>query len=110
MATDKNYLIMLQDQLSRADWISFRPMMGEYLIYCYNKVVGGLYDNRLLVKQTPAAKQLLPDAPVELPYEGAKGMLAVTDIENTELLLKLFEAIFAELPEPKPRRRTKHRS
>ena len=76
-------------------------MMGEYVLYYRGKVIGGVYDNRLLVKPASSAVALLTNAPRELPYEGAKEMLLVEDIEDRELLNRLFEAIFVELPEPK---------
>ena len=81
--------------------MSARAMMGEYVLYYGGKVVGGVYDNRLLVKPTKSAVALLPNAPRELPYEGAKEMLLVEDIEDRELLKKLFEAMYEKLPEPK---------
>lgn len=76
-------------------------MMGEYVLYYGGKVVGGIYDNRLLVKPTPSAVVLMPEAPRELPYEGAKEMLLVEDIDNRGFLNKLFEMMYEELPEPK---------
>lgn len=76
-------------------------MMGEYVLYYGGKVVGGIYDNRLLVKPTPSAVSLMPKAPRELPYEGAKEMLLVEDMENRDLLRGLFEAMYDELPVPK---------
>ena len=79
-------------------------MMGEYVLYYGGKVVGGVYDNRLLVKPTKSAVALLPNAPRELPYEGAKEMLLVEDIEDRVLLKKLFEAMYEELPEPKKKK------
>lgn len=78
-----------------------RTMMGEYVLYYGGKVVGGIYDNRLLVKPTPSAVVLMPEAPRELPYEGAKEMLLVEDIDNRGFLNKLFEMMYEELPEPK---------
>jgi len=97
MASSKEYLDFVLDGCSG---LSARAMMGEYVLYYGGKVVGGVYDNRLLVKPTKSASALLPSAPRELPYEGAKEMLLVEDIEDRELLKKLFEAIYVELPEP----------
>ena len=77
---------------------------GEYVLYYGGKVVGGVYDNRLLVKPTKSVVSFLPNAPYELPYEGAKEMLLVEDIEDRELLKKLFEAMYEELPEPKKKK------
>lgn len=98
MASSKEYIDFILDQCSG---LSARAMMGEYILYYGGKVVGGVYDNRLLVKPTPSAKALMPSAEYQLPYEGAKEMLLVEDIENSEFLKMLFEATFEELPEPK---------
>ena len=87
--------------MDRCNGLSARTMMGEYVLYYGGKVVGGIYDNRLLVKPTKSALALLSNAPKEQPYEGAKDILLVEDIEDKELLKKLFEAIYEELPEPK---------
>ena len=101
MASSKEYIEFVLEQCSA---LSARAMMGEYVLYYGGKVVGGVYDNRLLVKPTRSALALLPNAPRELPYEGAKEMLLVEDIEDRELLAKLFEAIYEEMPEPKKRK------
>ena len=101
MASSKEYLDFVLEQCSG---LSARAMMGEYVLYYVGKIVGGVYDNRLLVKPTKSAVALLPNAPRELPYKGAKEMLIVEDIENRALLEKLFEAIYEELPEPKKKK------
>ena len=101
MATSKEFLNFVLDQLSDLDGITYRQMMGEYIIYYRNKVVGGIYDNRFLIKPVPTAKQLMPEADSEIPYEGAKPMLSVDNLENKVFLKKLFEAIYDELPETK---------
>ena len=101
MASSKEYLDFVLEQCSG---LSARDMMGEYVLYYGGKVVGGIYDNRLLVKPTKSSVALLPNAPRELPYEGAKEMLLVEDIEDRALLKKLFEAIYEELPEPKKKK------
>ena len=101
MASSKEYLDFVLEQCRG---LSARAMMGEYVLYCGGKVVGGIYDNRLLVKPTKSAVALLPNAPRELPYEGAKEMLLVEDIEDKELLKKLFEAMHKELPEPRKKK------
>lgn len=101
MASSKEYLDFVLEQCAG---LSARAMMGEYVLYYGGKVVGGIYDNRLLVKPTSSAIALMPEAPRELPYEGAKDMLLVEDIENREFLEKLFEAMYPELPEPKKRK------
>lgn len=101
MASSKEYLDFVLEQCTG---VSARTMMGEYVLYYGGKAIGGIYDNRLLLKPTPSAIALMPKAPRELPYEGAKEMLIVEDIENREFLEKLFEAIYAELPEAKKKR------
>ena len=101
MASSKEYLDFVLEQCSA---LSACAMMGEYVLYYSGKVVGGVYDNRLLVKPTKSAVALLPNAPRELPYEGAKEMLLVEDIEDRVLLKKLFEAMYEELPEPKKKK------
>jgi Regulator of competence-specific genes len=103
MASSREYLDFVLDQLSLLEGISFRAMMGEYIIYCQGKIVGGIYDDRFLVKQTPSAKRLMPEAPPEIPYEGAKEMLLVEDIDDREFLNRLISAMAAELPAPKKR-------
>lgn len=104
MASSKEYLDYILEQLSGLEDISFRAMMGEYVLYYKGKVFGGIYDNRFLIKPTKSAKALLPDAPAELPYEGAKEMLMIENPEDKELMAKLLEAMFDELPAPKKKR------
>ena len=99
MASKKEYLDFILDQLSELEEIKSRKMMGEYILYYRGKVFGGIYDDRLLVKPVPAAVKMMPDAPVELPYEGAKGMLLVDDVDNRHFLCELIEAMWEELPE-----------
>lgn len=101
MASTKEYLNFVLEQCSG---LSARAMMGEYVIYYGGKVVGGIYDNRLLVKVTPSSVKILQNAPKELPYEGAKEMLLVEDMENKELLKALFESMYEEVPEPKKKK------
>ncbi len=101
MASSKEYVDFILEQ---CEGLTTRAMMGEFVLYYGGKVVGGVYDNRLLVKPTPSAKKMMPDAPMELPYEGAKEMLLVKDIENRDFLKELFEAMCEELPEPKKRK------
>ena len=103
MASSKEYLDFVSDQLSLLNGITYRAMMGEYIIYFNGKIIGGIYDNRFLIKPVKAAKELMPDAPLEKPYDGAKEMLLVEDIENKDLLKKLVEAMYDELPKPKKR-------
>ena len=84
--------------------ISYRAMMGEFIIYYNGKIVGGIYDDRFLLKPVKAAMAMLPDAKMELPYEGRKEMLFVEDVDNREFLEKMFTAIYEELPEPKKKK------
>ncbi|MDE6021660.1 MAG: TfoX/Sxy family protein [Ruminococcus sp.] len=104
MATSKDYLNYILEQLSELNEITYRAMMGEYIIYFQGKIVGGIYDNRFLVKPTKSAKELMPDSPLELPYEGAKEMLLVENVDSKDFLTKLFNAMYSELPAPKKKR------
>ena len=101
MASSKDYLDFILEQLSELEDISHRAMMGEYIIYYQGKVVGGIYDDRFLVKPTKTAVAMMPNASMELPYEGAKEMLLVDDVENREFLHVLLEAMYEEIPAPK---------
>ena len=101
MASSKAYLDFISEQLSELDDITYRAMMGEYIIYYRRKVVGGIYDDRFLVKPTKSAKVMMPDANLELPYDGAKEMLLVDNVDNKEFLRELVEAMYEELPAPK---------
>ena len=104
MASSKDYLEYVLDQLSSLNDISYRAMMGEYIIYYQGKIVGGIYDDRFLVKPTKSALDLMPDASRELPYEGAKEMLLVEDIDDRSFLNELLNAIVYELPAPKKKK------
>ncbi|MBQ7541572.1 MAG: TfoX/Sxy family protein [Clostridia bacterium] len=106
MASSKQYLAFVLDQLSSPEEVSYKAMMGEYILYCRGKIVGGIYDDRLLVKPTASAKRLMPDAPFELPYEGAKEMLLVDNVDDRDFLQELFSAVADELPAPKKRKET----
>jgi TfoX/Sxy family transcriptional regulator of competence genes len=104
MSSTKEYLNFILDQLSALDDISYRAMMGEYILYYRGKIIGGIYDDRFLVKVTKSAAAMMPDADRELPYEGAKEMLLVDNVENREFLRKLLEAMYRELPAPKKKK------
>ena len=104
MASSKEYLDFILNQLSELEEISYRKMMGEYIIYYKGKIIGGIYDDRLLVKPVKSAKEYMPNAEFELPYEGAKEMLLVDDVDNKEYLVDLFKSMYDELPSPKPKR------
>lgn len=105
MASGKEYLDFILDQLSDLDSISYRAMMGEFIIYYRGKIVGGIYDDRLLVKAVPSAIAYMPDASYELPYKGAKEMLLVDEVDNKTFLTGLFNAMYDELPAPKPKKK-----
>ncbi len=99
MASTKDYLEYLLEQLSDLKDITHRAMMGEYILYYRGKNIGGIYDNRFLIKPVKSAREMIPDAKMELPYEGAKEMILVEDVENREFLKNLIESMYDELPE-----------
>ena len=105
MASSKEYLEYILDQLTDLDEISYRAMMGEYIIYYRSKIVGGIFDDRFLVKPVKSAVAMMPDADMEQPYEGAKEMLLVDDVENRIFLHELLEAMYEELPAPKKKKK-----
>ena len=104
MASSKEYLDFVLDQLSSLDDISYRTMMGEYIIYYQGKIVGGIYDNRFLVKITPSSEQMMPNAELEIPYDGAKPMLMVDNVDDSCFLNVLLNAMVNELPRPNKKR------
>ena len=104
MASSKEYLEFILEQLSGLDGISFRPMMGEYILYYRGRIFGGIYDDRLLVKPVPSALSIMPSARCELPYDGAKEMLLVDEVEDKAFLKDLIERMYSELPTPKRQR------
>ena len=104
MSSTKEYLDFVLDQFSETEGVTHRAMMGEYILYCQGKIFGGVYDDRLLVKPTPSALAMMPEAARELPYPGAKEMLLVEDMENKALLRDLLEAMLPELPAPKKKK------
>ena len=101
MASSKGYLDFIMEQLSELEEISSRKMMGEYIIYYRGKIIGGIYDDRFLVKDTESAREMIPDAIRELPYDGAKEMLLVRNLEDRDYLRRLVEAMYEDLPAPK---------
>ena len=101
MSSSKVYLDFVLEQLSGLEEITYRAMMGEYIIYYRGKIVGGIYDDRLLVKPVKSAVSLMPTASYELPYEGAKEMLLVDNVDSKDFLTKLFDAMYEELPASK---------
>ena len=105
MASSKEYVNYVLEQLSDLDEVSHRAMMGEYIIYYKGKVVGGIYDNRFLVKPVKSAAARMPEAQYELPYEGAKEMLLVDNLEDRGFMAELFNAMYDELPVPKKKKK-----
>jgi len=105
MASSKEYLNYILERLSGLEEVTYRAMMGEFILCYRGKIVGGIYDDRLLVKPVEAAKAMMPDASYELPYEGAKEMLLVDELDNQEFLESLLEAMYTELPMPKPKKK-----
>lgn len=105
MASDKAYLQFILEQLSELEEITSRAMMGEFVLYYRGKVIGGIYDDRFLVKPVPSAKAMMPEAAYALPYEGAKEMLLVDNLEDRAFLKALLEAMYGELPASKPKRK-----
>ena len=103
MASNQEYLDYILEQLSEASDVTYRPMMGEYILYFRGKIVGGIYDDRFLVKPTPSALKMMPNAEKEIPYEGAKSMILVDRVENRSFLRDLLEAMYDELPASKKR-------
>ena len=104
MATSKEYLAFILDQLSDVEGIAHRQMMGEYIVYMNGKIAAYLCDDRLLVKPVPSGVQLMPNATYEPPYEGAKDMLLVDNIDDRAFLKELFEAMYDDLPNPKKKK------
>ena len=105
MASDKAYLEFILEQLSDLENITYRTMMGEYILYYQGKIIGGIYDNRFLVKAVKSAGNLMPDAPLEQPYKGAKEMFLVEHLDDKAFLCKLLNAAASELPAPKKKAR-----
>lgn len=104
MASSKEYLDFVLEQLSGLEEITYRAMMGEYIIYYRGRIIGGIYDDRLLVKPVKSAVSMMPDAVYELPYDGAKAMLLVDNIDSKEFLTRLADAMYPELPASKKKK------
>ena len=104
MASTKEYLHYILEQLSGLEDITYRAMMGEFILYYRGKIVGGIYDDRLLVKPVNAALSALSSVVYEPPYDGAKPMLLVEEVDSKEFLTYLFNAMYSELPAPKPKK------
>ena len=105
MASSKEYLDFILEQVSELDNVSYKAMMGEFIIYYKGKIIGGIYDDRLLVKPVQSAINYMPNAVYELPYDGAKEMLLIDEVDNKEFLIGLFDAVYDDLPAPKPKKK-----
>jgi len=105
MSTSRQYIDFILEQLSSLDGITYRQMMGEYIIYRFDKIAAYVCDNRLMVKPVPSAVRLMPDAAFDPPYEGASDMLVVENVDDSNFLRELFDAIQDELPSPKKRKK-----
>ena len=105
MASSKEYLDFILEQVSELDNVSYKAMMGEFIIYYKGKIISGIYDDRLLVKPVQSAINYMPNAVYELPYDGAKEMLLIDDVDNKEFLIGLFDAMYDDLPAPKPKKK-----
>ena len=105
MASSKEYLDFILEQLSELNDTTYKAMTGEYIIYYRGKIIGGVYDDRFLVKPVKSAIKLMPNAEYELPYDGAKEMLLVDELDNKEFLVELFNAMYEELPTPKVKKK-----
>ncbi len=101
MSSSKGYLLYILEQLSELDGISYRAMMGEYILYYRGRIFGGIYDDRLLIKPVPSAVSLMPHAELQLPYERGSKMLFADEVDDKQLLTELVLAMYDELPEPK---------
>ena len=101
MASNRDYLDFILEQLSGLGNVTYRAMMGEYILYWHGKIIGGIYDDRFLVKPVKSAREMMPEAHCEIPYEGAREMLAVDDVDDPGFLRELIEAMYDELPAPK---------
>ncbi|MDE6868199.1 MAG: TfoX/Sxy family protein [Clostridia bacterium] len=101
MATSKQYFNYICEQLKDLDGIALRPMMGEYLLYFRDRLAGGIYDDRLLIKPVPSAREYLSGAEEQIPYDGAKPMLFVDNTDDKDFLYGLFTAIYNDLPQKK---------
>ena len=105
MASSKEYLELILEQLSELEEVTYRAMMGEYIIYYQGKIVGGIYDDRFLIKPVKSAIKYMPNADYEIPYAGAKEMLLVDNVDDKDFLTGLFSAIYDELPQHKPKKK-----
>ena len=105
MSSSKDFLEFVLEQLSSLPDITYRAMMGEFIIYYHGKIIGGIYDNRLLVKPSESVLKLVPGATMEIPYPGGKPMIMIPDVENSELLEQVFNMLYSQLPETRKKPR-----
>ena len=105
MASSREYLQFIIEQLSGLEDITYKAMMGEFIIYYRGKIVGGIYDDRFLVKPVKSAIKSMPNTEYELPYEGAKEMLLVDDVDNKSFLVDLLNEMYEELPSPRAKKK-----
>ena len=108
MASSREYLEFIMDKLAPLHEVSYKAMMGEFIIYYQGKIVGGIYDDRFLVMPVNAARLLLPEAELEVPYEGGKEMLLVDNVDDRAFLVQLLRSMVSELPEP-PKKKIKEK-
>ena len=101
MASSRDFLDFVLDSLSSLPDITYRAMMGEFVIYYHGTVVGGVYDNRLLIKPTESVKKMIQNATMEIPYPGGRPMIMISDVENRELLSRVFDAVYVDLKNKK---------
>lgn len=106
MASSKEFLEYILEQLSEVEEITYRAMMGEYIIYYKGRIACGIYDDRLLIKPVKSAIDYVSDIRYEVPYEGAKEMILIEEVDNKEYLTELFKAIYDDLPTPKKKKIT----
>lgn len=104
MASSKEFLEYILEQLSEVEEITYRAMMGEYIIYYKDRIAGGIYDDRLLIKPVKSAIDYVSDIRYEVPYEGAKEMILIEEVDNKEYLTELFKTIYDDLPTPKKKK------
>ena len=106
MASSKEYLAFILDQFSELEEMSYRPMMGEYILYYRGKIIGGIYDNRLLLKPVKVIMDQLGQTRLERPYEGAKEMILLEDLEDKSFLARLIKDMYEVLPAPKVKKKS----
>ena len=105
MASSEEYLAFILEQLSELEEISYRSMMGEYILYYRGKIIGGIYDNRFLLKPVKAVLNQLGQPRLDRPYEGAKEMILLEDLEDKSFLARLIRDMYEVLPAPKVKKK-----